>query len=65
MFANGLVGPGENSDAGTASFRCNITNYYFYFRLIAFVNCDILAELLATRLRRLAESQTVEHPVEL
>src|ERR1035437_3141756 len=29
----------------TSSFRCNITNYYFYFRLIAFVNSDILAEL--------------------
>ncbi len=23
------------------SFRCNITNYYFYFRFIAFVNCII------------------------
>src|ERR1039458_10237366 len=45
MFASGLVGPGENSGARTSSFRCNITNYYFYFRLIAFVNSDILAEL--------------------
>src|ERR1039457_3210304 len=45
MFASGLVGPDENSGARTSSFRCNITNYYFYFRLIAFVNSDILAEL--------------------
>src|ERR1039458_1688844 len=45
MFASGLVGPDENSGARTSSFRCNITNYYFYFRLIAFVNSDIPAEL--------------------
>ena len=29
--------------AGTESFLGNITNYSLYFRLIAFVNSDILA----------------------
>src|SRR5271156_817645 len=32
---------GLSSDAGTMSFQCNITNDYFYFRFVAFVNCDI------------------------
>ncbi len=31
----------ESSVIGFTSFRCNITNYYFYFRLIAFVNLVI------------------------
>src|SRR6266852_381982 len=43
MSASGIVGRGESSGVGTTSFRCNITNHYFYFRFIAFVNCDILA----------------------
>src|SRR5580658_4742308 len=43
MFASGLIGCGESSGVETASFRCNITNYYFYFRFVAFVNSHILA----------------------
>src|SRR6266481_10169797 len=43
MSASGLIGRGESSGVGTTSFRCNITNHYFYFRFIAFVNCDISA----------------------
>src|SRR5208282_6063614 len=64
MFRKQPGWPGESSGAGTASFRCNITNYYFYFRFIAFVNCDSLAELPGTRLHRLPESQMVKHQVE-
>jgi hypothetical protein len=37
-----LVVCSEGSVIGFTSFRCNITNYYFYFRLIAFVNLVIL-----------------------
>jgi hypothetical protein len=37
---------------GTTSFRCNITNHYFYCRFIAFVNCDISAIWRKLRLRR-------------
>src|SRR6266853_6087585 len=47
MSASGLIGRGESSGVGTTTFRCNITNHYFYFRFIAFVNCDILAEMPA------------------
>src|ERR1700674_1412216 len=43
MPASGMVGRGDSSGVGTTSFRCNITNHYFYFRFIAFVNCDISA----------------------
>ena len=38
----GSIGTNRKSGLGTMSFRCNITNHYFYFRLVAFVNCDIL-----------------------
>ncbi len=49
----------RKSDIGTAQFRCNITNHYFYFRLIAFVNRDILFQLAETRLLTLTESKSV------
>src|SRR6266853_5737249 len=42
MSASGLIERSESSGVGTTSFRCNITNHYFYFRFIAFVNCDVL-----------------------
>jgi hypothetical protein len=42
--SSGLVGRSESSVTGFTSFRCNITNYYFYFRLIAFVNLVILLQ---------------------
>jgi len=57
MFAGGLVGQAKvrvlNSGAETASFGCNITNYYFYFRFIAFVNYDIMADLSANAVAQL------------
>src|ERR1700687_3290113 len=52
MSASGMVGRGESSGVGTTSFRCNITNHYFYFRFIAFVNCDISAIWRKLQLRR-------------
>jgi hypothetical protein len=47
-----------------AIFRYIITNDYFYFRFIAFVNRDILSQTDGNALRRLAESSMVEHQVE-
>jgi hypothetical protein len=51
--SRGRLSAVENSDAGTMNLRCYITNYYFYFRLVAFVNCDILLD---------ASRNVVEHP---
>ncbi len=45
MFAACVVELGESSGIGTGNLSMYITNNYFYFRFVVFVNCHTCREI--------------------